>query len=249
MRLIIDLPWLKLKQLSLILVLLLSSFACSFFGQGPLDKIKKQLNPYDEYAVILFDMRAKGDFVKSYYHRYKVIVLDPQTDVSDNLSRYKMYRTKWLPVNKTFYQQNKPHLGMVLLSKLPAGKPLDQVVTPGYQYVGNLHYGQWQPAVTGGKNWVFSSEYDALHPLFSMANRPVKDDEYQVFLNAFKTGRAYFGAEEDYGTKGNLTNFHYPDFYLRLEREITDTKSLGQKLMERAGHGKYHKDALEKLGY
>ena len=132
----------------------LNFFLCIFFSvvllfqgcaveQSPVKKIQSELQGKKEYAIILNDMREKGNFFLSYYHQYRVDVGEQKTV------------RPFVEVEKSYYKKNQPYLGMVLTAKTADGTVSTTPFPNGYQYVGNSQYGRWRDNSSGGSMWEF----------------------------------------------------------------------------------------------
>ncbi len=147
---------------------------------------------------ILIDMKTESG---RYYHKYRII--------ENGASR----ETGWEDVTKSVYQRHREHLGMTIYSK-PEGvleaEALKSAVPPGYNYVGNTRYGRWEDR--GGTSfWVFYGRYALMrHLLWGRGHyRPVRRSAYQSYRTQRRLGRAWYGVNKEYGTKGKRTRVRY----------------------------------------
>jgi hypothetical protein len=144
--------------------------------------------PNDVDKVII-DMRSKSGV---YAHKYKVITNGQSVD------------SGWTNVDKATFNKHKEHLGMAIYSK-PAGVlPEDATVIaspPGYNYVGNRRYGQWERR-NGQSFWVFYGQYSLMRDVFWGRGmyRPIYRSEYRGYRSNLRSRRAYYGAKKQYGT-------------------------------------------------
>jgi len=107
-NLLIESKLLLIERVKFSLLLFLSAallFQGCAVGQSPVKKIQSELQGEKEYAIILNDMREKGNFFPSYYHQYRVDVGEQKTV------------RPFVEVDKSYYKKNQPYLGMVLTAK------------------------------------------------------------------------------------------------------------------------------------
>ncbi|MEE2755750.1 MAG: hypothetical protein VYA30_03775 [Myxococcota bacterium] len=147
---------------------------------------------------VLVDMKAEGG---NYFHKYKII-RGTQSET-----------TSWQKVTASFYRSHEDNLGMTLSSK-PEGVFAEDATKvaapPGYNYVGNTRYGQWQ--YRGSTSyWVFYGQYRFMQDLFwgpsyySFVSR----GDYNGYRSSLRRGRPYYGASRQYGSRGTTTKKRY----------------------------------------
>ncbi len=147
---------------------------------------------------ILTDMKEEDG---RYYHQYRVIQDGKSTE------------TGWLEVDAATYRKHEDHLGMSIYSK-PEGVLEEDAVEvaspPGYAYVGNPRYGQWQGS---GANsfWVFYGQYALMRDLLWGPGyyRPVPRGDWDGWRDSRRAGRPYYGRNNEYGTQGSATRSRY----------------------------------------
>jgi hypothetical protein len=190
----------------------------------PIEQLKAELASVPEYAVLLEDMREEGTFFPTYYHRYKVV----QGDQS--------WTTDWLRVPESFYRAHENFLGMTLASKTPDGENTTPH-PPGYDYVGNPQYGQWQTDSSGRSFWEFYGQYALLRDLFGWGPRVIYRDDYDLYQTFRARNRPYYGPTgQEYGTRGTITRQTKPSFFERRRaREIAQRERFQQKFQRRLG--------------
>ena len=209
---------------------------CGSKPRPPLEAINAYLKDVPSYSVILDDMREEGNFSKKYFHRYKVLLEDPETK-GKPAGNMKDPTTDWMEVPKEWYQQNLPYLGMVIFSKKD-GKIDQSVVPPGYQYVGDPRYGSWATDSRGNSFWAFYGQYALLSSL--LGGRPIYRDDYREYNDYRSRGQTYYGpargGTRQYGTGGSVTRQQKPDFFSRrMKQEQVRKSSFGQKVNNRIG--------------
>jgi hypothetical protein len=187
----------------------------------PIDILKKDLQDVPTYFINLEDMEEKGTFFTSYYHKYS-ISQGEQT-----------WTTDWTEVPQDYYQKNENFLGMTLLSKKD-GEYDTAVGPPGYNFVGDEKYGQWQRDSSGNSFWEFYGKYALISHLLG-GSRIFRTD-YNTYRDYRQQGRPYYGKNKQYGTKGQLTKRQKPNFYARQATKARASKtSFAQKVKQRTG--------------
>ncbi len=178
---------------------------------------------------ILIDMKEDEGVC---FHKYRVVEngLSQETDLQ--------------VVDCAFYREHEDHLGMALYSK-PEGKLDEEAVKiaspPGYTYVGNPRYGQWQES-NGSRFWVFYGQYSLMRDLLWGVGsyRPVYDRDYQSYRTNVSARKPWFGGSNEFGTRGATTKMKYGgSTYYR--REAEKARYSGSRFQEtnkgRAGGG------------
>jgi len=160
---------------------------------------------------ILIDMKEENG---RFQHSYKVI--------ENGVAR----ETGWEEVTRSVYQQHKDHLGMAIYSK-PEGVLASEAETvaapPGYNYVGNTRYGYWEQR-NGQSFWVFYGKYSLMRNLLwggPGRYRPVYRTSYRSYRSTIGTGKPFYGAKKEYGTKGTVTKTRYAgsNYYKQQRRQ------------------------------
>lgn len=175
-----------------------------------LDSVSALLDQlYVSWDKLLADMEIREGAEVEFFHHYKLIRVnrDDKQSVEEKAER----------VSKEFYQRHEDHLGMTLESK-PKGKydvEADKVASPpGYNYVGNTHYGRWEQR-PGGSFWVFYGQYAFMRSLFWGPSyyRNVGYNDWQGYRSTRDAGRTYYGKDASgkqvYGSKGTMARTKY----------------------------------------
>jgi hypothetical protein len=225
----------------LIVFLAAGLVACSTTSKrdNPLNEFQRSYAPYDEYTVVLDDMRVEGNFFKEYQHRYKVLHSQLKAGTTDQ--EFVEANIDWRPVPQRFFQQLERYLGMVILSKGADGK-VDKAsyYPPAYHYVGNSRYGSWQRNSSGTSFWAFYGGYRLLGDVFGSSRRPVYQNDYNSYRTHRSSNRPYFGPTNatggpTYGTRGSYTKQSRPSFYKRQQvRQAAGKRSFGERVKSRS---------------
>lgn len=194
--------------------------------QPPIYHLTAQLKDAPEYSILLDDMEERGEFVPSYYQKYRVVAGD------------QVRTTDWLEVPEDYYRKTEPYLGMALVVKKD-GKVSDVAQPPGYAYVGDEKYGTWKQDNQGNSFWEFYGKYALLSHLLGMGTGRIYRHDYDMY-NQYRTqGRTYYGQNRQYGTNGTLTKQEKPNFYARRQqREAMRKSSFADRVGSRVGRTK-----------
>lgn len=147
---------------------------------------------------ILVDMKREDG---KYWHKYKV--------VENGVER----TTDWQEVTQSKYSAHREHLGMAIYSK-PEGVLEEDATTvaspPGYAYVGNPRYGEWQER-NGQSFWVFYGKYALMRDLLWGPGRysPVYRNTYGSYRSSVQSKKPWYGKDREYGSSGTKTRTRY----------------------------------------
>jgi len=213
-------------QLLIIPWIVFALYAC---GSGPkelpITKLQQKLKDVPTYSIVLEDMKEEGNFFIQFFHRYRVVIPE---EAENTL-------TGWLEVPETYFKQNEPFLGMSLMVK-KEGIISSEVSPPGYQYVGDPKYGQWQTDSRGNSFWEFYGKYALLTSLLGGWNRPIYRNDYDMYRQYRNRNTPYYGPNKQYGTNGTFTKQTKPSFYSRrMAREKMKSTSFKNKVAQRTG--------------
>ncbi|NIM16897.1 MAG: hypothetical protein GTO45_33375 [Candidatus Aminicenantes bacterium] len=222
-----------MKRLSIVITIAIVFLSLSCGRSSPLDKLKSGLEVYDEYSIILADMKTEGYFSPSYYHSYKIVYAEKKKESDEYV--YRNYTTDWYRVGKREYQKYYGYLGMTLLAKSKDGK-VDTTPSPaGYRYVGNPTYGHWRTDSSGNSFWAFYGKYAFFSSIFSHTfNRPIYRTTYDTYHTTHTAGRPYYGPGNRYGTNGTATKQTHANFFQRQKAYAQAKKaSFAQRVKNR----------------
>lgn len=232
----------RVRPRTLVAVLLAAAAVlsgCSKSLPNPLDELTREYRKYPEFSVILEDMQVSGNFVKSYFHAYKVLYKPQQAAAEGEETPFKTDLRSWVEVKKDFYLAYEPYLGMTVLSKEEGKEDVSRVQQPaGYQYVGNTQYGHWQSNPSGGSFWVFYGQYALLRDMLGAGTHPIRRTHWDDYRNTHGSGRPYFGSGStpSYGTNGSLTKTQHPTFFERQQlRQSAKNQRFSQRVGSRVG--------------
>ena len=207
-------------------LLLLAGCGNEFTGELPIHRIRAELADVTTYSVVLEDMKEEGNFIRSYYHKYRII------------RETKAQTTDWMEVSKDFYRANEENLGMSLLSR-KEGQEITTVSPPGYHYVGDSRYGKWSTDRSGNTFWEWYGKYALFSSLFGGWYRPVYMRDYNTYDQYRSQNRTYYGRDRQYGSSGSIARQTKPNFYQRhMARQQSRSSSFANKVSSRIGRTK-----------
>ena len=216
-------------RLTPLLATLLFIAACD--TTTPLERLQTQLEEYPEYSVTLQDMREDG-----FFHQYGVVIGARQAGTEDLVYRDSIL--DWQEVSRQTYDQYRPHLGMVILSKGPDGVVDQTQHPPGYKQVGNERYGRWRDDGGGRSFWEFYGQYALLSHIIGGFGRPVYRNDWNGYRNARGRGQTYYGPSGEYGSTGSVTRQTNPNFFRRQQtRQAARSRSFGDRVRSRMTGG------------
>lgn len=199
---------------------------------SPLQQIQQDLQSQPEYSVVLKDMREDGNFFKQYFHQYEIV--RPVRKANDSLA-FETETLDWERVSKDQYQKYGDYLGLTVLSKDSSGKISEDLYPPGYQYVGDRRYGEWQRDNNGNSFWVFYGKYVFMRSIFGMAlgDRVYRSD-WDGYSRSRDRGRPYLGRNRQFGTFGEKTKKSSPSFFQRRQaRDAVRQRSFQDRVNSR----------------
>ena len=214
--------------------LILGAIACG--SSDPVAKLIRDLDNYPEYSLIVDDLRVDDGFFADYFLRFKMVTAAGKRIAGQDTLVYESRQTEWLEVEEHVFAQYQNYLGMVVASKDSSGRHTGakQAHPPGYQYVGNPHYGHWN----SGGFWQFYGQYALMRDLMGGWN--VGRDDYRDYRRSYERGRPYYGPKTGntttFGTQGSQTKKTNPNFYQRYQsRRNVGRQAFAQKSQNRMG--------------
>jgi len=166
-------------------------------------------------------MKEEGNLFKTHYHKYSIITEDKTT------------KTDWLEVPENYFKQNVSFLGMTIWVKKD-GKESKGIGPPGYEYVGDTRYGQWNTNSSGQSFWAFYGQYHFISAL--LGHGPIFRNQYNNYNRSRSQNRPYYGPNNEYGTNGSLTKKQKPNFYSRrMARMRAKQTSFSDRVNQRVG--------------
>ena len=198
--------------------------------RDPVQELSRDLNRYPEYSLIVDDLRIDEGIFPDYFLRFKLMTAAGQRVAGRDTVVYADRITDWYPVSERVFTQYENFVGMVVASKTGEGRHTDvrQAHPPGYQYVGNSHYGFWG----GGGFWQFYGQYALMRDL--MGGWQVNRNDWGDYRQNRERGRPYYGPTQSgrptFGSRGTVTQKTKPNFYQRYtsKRQAFSSKAQGR---------------------
>jgi hypothetical protein len=221
-------------------------------GSGsPVDAMRRSLDRYPEYSIMLNDMTAKGLFFHDYFHRYRIIYPENGKRGAEGAQpSFTQKMTDWVKVDQDVYKKFQDSLGMVILAKKADGT-IDTVPQPPlFQLIGDPRFGRWETDTKGNQSWawlaagmVVSSLLDEMGGAFE--NRGHVDyRHYQDYRNSRSQGTPYFGGKNpqgkpQFGTQGTVTQKTSTGFFERQQARMAGREeSFAKKVESRMGRSR-----------
>lgn len=213
--------------------------------------MRRSLDRYPEYSVILNDMNSKGLLVSDYFHRYRVVLPESGQKTGDGEQpKFTQKMTDWVKVDEATYNKYKDSLGMVLLAKKADGT-IDTVPQPPlFQFIGDPRFGKWETDSSGNQGWawlaagmVVSELMDGFGDAFEKRSR-VDYRHYQDYRSSRSNGTAYHGSKNQqgkpqFGTQGTVTPKTNTGFFERQQTRMAERDaSFAQKVESRMGRSR-----------
>jgi hypothetical protein len=234
----------------LLMLFILALSGCGGSG-SPVDAMRRSLDRYPEYSVILNDMSSKGLLFHDYFHRYRVIFPESgQKSGEGGEPKFTQKMTSWVKVDEATYNKYKDSLGMVLLAKKADGT-IDTVPQPPlFQLIGDPRFGKWETDDKGNNAWAWlatgmmaSRLLEGLGGSYDSRGQ-VDYRHWQDYSNSRRSGTPYYGSKDpqgrpQYGTQGTVTQKSNPGFFEQQQARMAEQKaSFGQKVESRMGRSR-----------
>ncbi|MDO8507102.1 MAG: hypothetical protein Q7S53_00855 [bacterium] len=140
-----------------------------------------------------------GDLPYTCYHKYLV---------EEN---GQVHEEDWKEVDEATFAANEADLGMVIMTK-PVGLYEEDVIKvaspPGFAYVDNPRYGQWNTDGSGNSFWVFYGQYAFISNM--LGGNSIYRNDWDTWNRDYRGRQPYYGKDEGYGTySGNYAGTTY----------------------------------------
>jgi hypothetical protein len=201
-----------------------------------LEKIRRDLDRYPEYSVILQDMDSRGLFAKDYFHRYRMLFVKSARSAPGNPPDMGQKFTDWVKVDKETFERYQDALGMAILTKKPDGSVESVPQPPAFQYIGDPRFGKWQQDDSGSRVWawiaasaVLSEVIDEIGDAFDRNNRRIRHEDWQDYRKSTSRGEPWYGRKNNqgkpqFGTQGRTTQKSNPGFFERQQARMAQKK-------------------------
>ncbi len=187
---------------------------------NPYVEFVREFQEYDEFSVILTDMKEEGFIFKNYYHQYKITYIkdsgsqeeieNPETGEKVEVKNFEEEKRDWIQVSKDIYKRCYEYLGMSIIAKTPDGKITKTAQPEGHHKIGHRSYGYW----TAGM-WHWYSPYS-----YYGWGGPViiTRSYYDDFRSTAQSGKTFYGKNNEYGTNGTVTQKKYSNSTFQQKR-------------------------------
>ncbi len=193
----------------------------------PLDSVRLKYKSVPTYSVLLDDAKEEGNFFKSYFLKYAVVLPEGKD------SEVQIQREEWQETSKDDFNSMLPFLGMTVFAKKDSTET-SEAGPPGYEYVGNPQYGSWQSGSGGGSFWMWYGGYRIFSDLLGSGN--ISRTDYDTYHGRRSQGQPYWGPRDQYGIKGSQTKASKPSFYERHNaKKLEQRANFSNKVQSRIG--------------
>lgn len=171
-------------------------------------------------SIILVDNFYIGQFIKTYFQRYKVL--------------YGFKRPKYVTIktSKSFYVKNINNVGMSIFRRPEFGQIVDTVpMPPGTLYLGNPAYGNWVLLDHGEEEWHFHRPYNHFYKYFGWKNFHPTKSFYLKLKSHLKVQKTFYGDKGQFGTNKKLTKVLLDDIQVVNKRQKVALKSYFNQLL------------------
>ncbi|MEM8963345.1 MAG: hypothetical protein AAGD38_17800 [Acidobacteriota bacterium] len=232
----------KRLSIALLVTLAASTLGCTTSPtKDVITELRRELDRYPAYSVILEDMRREGSFVKRQEHLYRVVIAEPD---SNGELAFRDELLEWYPVSERVWERYRPCLGMTVAAKANVEEGETPTATEecrpaGYGYVGDRRYGEWRTDSSGNSFWAFYGKYALLSHMLGGLRGPVYRNEWDAYRTARRSNRPFFGTKSQWGTTGSMTRTTNPTFYQRQQARSQASRSrFSDRVDQRAGRSR-----------
>ncbi len=175
-------------------------------------------NESPPFTLVLVDAFSSGLFIKSYYHKYRLV--GPFRPMDEVVVR----------VSSAFYQKNILNIGMSLFRRYDNNEENTVPLPPGTVFFLNkAYYGGWRWEDSGEKVWRFSRVYRFLNKQLGIQSFSPTYDFYKQLEHHQVSGKPYYGLRSEFGSNGRISQNNFPSFFTRKRDESSFFKSVLNK--------------------
>ncbi|MDA9792971.1 hypothetical protein N9B72_00155 [Bacteriovoracaceae bacterium] len=152
-------------------------------------------------TIILADMHSTGFLIKTHYHKYRIVF------------GYEEDEEIVVRASEKFTKINKDNIGMSIFRR--NAKSLADNFTPlppGSIFIGDPVFGRWKRR-SGKKSWKFYRLYRHLPKLLRWGKFNPSYKFYNRVRSSIEQNKAFYGVTNEFGTKGELSKKHFPDYF------------------------------------
>lgn len=158
-------------------------------------------------TAILIDTHATGFFIKTYYQKFKIVYgFEPPREIIVRTSR-------------KFALANKDNIGLSLFRRYSGSDVENSTpLPPGSVFIGDPSFGRWKYANSGRRNWQFFKAYRNLPKELGWGKFKASKKFFEKAQSYIGQNSAFYGENEEFGTKGSITIANFPDYFERVNR-------------------------------
>ncbi|UZP65828.1 hypothetical protein N1030_09310 [Desulfovibrio mangrovi] len=209
----------RLSACMLLSVILLSGCG-GYSGDTPIERVSKALADKANFSVVLADAKEENG---QYFQKLYVV----------EEGKEQPEATDWLETSQEDFESMIPLMGMTVFSKKD-GQESFEAAPPGYEYVGDSRYGEWQRDSSGGSFWMYYGQYRLMSDLLGWGR--VRQGDYATYQNHRQNSQPYYGPNKEYGMNGEATRKKHPEFFQRAQsKEVMKKSSFANKVQSRIG--------------
>jgi hypothetical protein len=164
-------------------------------------------------TAILVDTHATGFLIKTYYQKYRVIL------------GYDTVEEIIVRTSKEFAKKNLANIGLSIYRKSDEAEEF-LPLPPGSLYLGDSEFGQWKKTKSGKIYWSFKKSFKNFPRYLGWGNFRPDEDFYQEMRSYVSLNRTYYGANNEFGPQGKVTQENFPHFFKETRLKKVELKTL-----------------------
>lgn len=162
-------------------------------------------------SVILVNTHATGFIIKTYYHKYKIVY------------GFHTYEELVVRTSRSFTSKHAKHIGMSIFRRDSQGKETTTPLPPGSVFIGNRDFGRWKNR-DNIREWEFYRAYRYIPQYLGYHNFRPTYEFYRQIQSGLRQNQAFFGFNDEFGTKGALTQKAFPQYFQKGRYQDTKLK-------------------------
>lgn len=162
-------------------------------------------------SVVLIDTHSTGFIIKTYYHKYKIVY------------GFQTFDELIVRTSRNFAQKHEKHIGMSIFRRNDELEESFAPLPPGSVFIGDRDFGRWRETSTG-RIWQFYRAYRYLPVYLGLDDYTITYKFYQEILQRLREKKAFYGFNDEFGTKGSVTRKEFPAYFEKDRTEEIDFK-------------------------
>jgi hypothetical protein len=163
-------------------------------------------------SVILIDIHSTGFIIKTYYHKYKVVYA------------FQGYEEIIARTSSSYSSKHTKNIGLSVFRRYEDGKTNHTPLPPGSIFIGDRNFGSWYKNRNGEKIWKFYRAYRHLPSYLGWGKFKPSYRFYQEIQVRMNKEQSFFGFNDEFGIKGELTKSFFPNYFKRQTEKNIDFK-------------------------